>query len=539
VLGLWLGVAWAGGGPQNVMVLYNADVPDSVGVAEHYEAARGLPAGHLCGLVGIGEDEVYLSLEDYKAWVLSPLGDCLSALPQPEDIDYLVVARGLPYQVEAGGYTVSLSAALQVYQMPSPTGSGLLIDDGHPEGYAYIYNPYYKSGRTGDFTLENYYAGWYTSASGITRSRNQPEAFERDHEPTGYGDDLFIVTRLDGFDYQDARDVVDRGVASDGTFPGADFLCMHGADSARGARDPECEFAIQKLQELGLAATWLAEFDGSLTGYEVVAYFTGAASVQGAIDGQSYVPGAITCNLTSYGAVPNNFFCDESGDSCPASESQTSIARYIRAGATGAHGTVNEPYNNVFPNAGALIHYGLGYSLGESYFFNQLFLYWQNLTIGDPLATPFAERPVVTLSTTTLPLNEPLVITATHPDSIEVVRLYLDDVLIAEAEGEVLEWIAEGYSAGDTLSLRAVAESGDVTLTVPGWSQEETTVRARTQGWTLDTVTLAEPSSADTGTGTAPDDKEPGGCSCNASAGALSGAWLLLVAALGARRRHR
>ena len=81
------------------------------------------------------------------------------------------------------------------------------------------------------------------------------------------------------------------------------------------------------------------------------------------------------------------------GKTCPASEAQTAIARYVRAGATGVHGAVNEPLNNVFPNAGALLLYTFGYSLGESWFYAQRFLYWQNLHLGDPLATPYGTRP--------------------------------------------------------------------------------------------------------------------------------------------------
>lgn len=499
---MWLGTAWAGGGPQNVMVLYNAEVPDAESVAAHYADVRDLPAGHRCGLSGIAEDETELSLGDYTAWVLSPLEDCLSALPQPEDIDYLVVVRGLPYRVEAGDYTVSLSAALQVSRLPSPTGSGLVIDDGHPDGYAYIVNPYYNSGTVADFEDENDYASWYTSASGISRTRRQPAAFERDSLPANYGDHIFIVTRLDGFDYQDARDIVDRGAAADGTFPSASFLCMHGADPARGARDPECAFAIQRLKDLGQAATWLPEFDGALSGHEVVAYFTGAAELRDGIDGLTYVPGAITCNLTSYGAKPQNFFCDDSGEVCPGNESQTSIARHIRAGATGAHGTVNEPYNNVFPNAGALLHYRLGYSLGESYFFNQRFLYWQNLIIGDPLATPFSERPTVTPPADSLPVGAELTASATHPDGVGEIRLYVDDRLVAAAAGDSLSWQPEGYAPGDTVTLRVVAESEDVEVPTPGWSQDEVLVRTRTQGWSLSTLSITKATAEDTAANT-------------------------------------
>ena len=112
-----------------------------------------------------------------------------------------------------------------------------------------------------------------------------------------------------------------------------------------------------------------------------------------AIAGNTFVPGAIADNLTSYGAAISTSRATRTAPTCPASESQTSIARFIRAGATGAHGTVNEPLNNVFPNAGTMLHYTFGYSMGESYFFNQRFLYWQNIHLGDPLATPYGKRP--------------------------------------------------------------------------------------------------------------------------------------------------
>lgn len=507
------GVAWGGGGPTNVMVVYNVQVGDAENVAEQYALARDLPAGHLCGLEGISEAESAITLATYQDWVLAPLAECLASLPQPEDIDYLVVVRGLPYRVEVGEYTVSLSAALQVSSMPSEAGDGLLVEGGNPDGYAHIENPTYIAGSTADFELSNPYAAWYTSASGITRSRRQPEAFERSGIVEPYRDNVFIVTRLDGFDYQDALDLIERGVASDGTFPNAPLLCMHGADDARGARDPECAFAVEKLAELGREGLWIDAFDAALSGHEVAAYFTGAADLQGAIAGQSYVAGAITCNVTSYGAVPTNFVCDDSGEVCPEKEVQTSVARFVRAGATGAHGTVNEPYNNVFPNAGALLHYAMGYSLGESYFFNQRYLYWQNVVLGDPLATPYAERPTVSISDAVLAVGEPLTVTASHPHGIRAIRLYIDDVLVAEGEGAQLQWSVVGLLAGDSVTVRAVAESEDAQWSTPGWPQEETLVRDRTQGWVLSTLSItADPNDAQDTALTPPEEEEVSGC---------------------------
>ena len=160
---------------------------------------------------------------------------------------------------------------------------------------------------------------------------------------------------------------------------------MEGADSARAARDPECEYATRMLSAAGFNAEYLGPHDSALSGRTVGAYLTGAANLRGAIDGLEYAPGALTDNITSYGALPRNWFCDVTGESCPENEAQTAIARFVRAGATGAQGTVAEPYNFAFPNAGLLLLYTFGYNLGESYLFNQKYLYWMNTVVGDPL----------------------------------------------------------------------------------------------------------------------------------------------------------
>ena len=166
---------------------------------------------------------------------------------------------------------------------------------------------------------------------------------------------------------------------------------------ARGARDPECEFLTRQLAQDGLPARWLSPFDGQLANQEVAALFTGTTSLQDGIDENIWVPGAVACNLTSYGAVPANFHCSADGLTCPENESQTSIARFVRAGATAAHGTAAEPLNNTFPNAGALLLYSAGYNLAESFLFSQRYLYWQNVLLGDPLVTPYATRPQVSV----------------------------------------------------------------------------------------------------------------------------------------------
>ncbi len=511
VLGAVEPKARAGGGPANVLVLFNADSGDASDLAHYYAQQRAIPANRLCGLSGIDPGSRSISFDDYVLQIHDPLVACIQGVPQPDDIDYIVIVRGLPYRVDLpdGGYRTSLSAMIQVLDARSTTDGTALA--GQPQVMsgshfaASVRNPVYlqANAQPGDFTVENQYSGWYQAATGIVRSSVQPHSFRSsDEHLSGQWDltgNLFVVTRLDGFDFQDARALVDRAVQSDGSFPTAEILCMAGSDSARGARDPECEFATRYLSAAGFNALYLESFDGSLSGHDVAAYLTGTANLRDAIAGNSYVPGAITGNLTSTGAAPGNFFCNEDGTVCPASESQTSIARFVRAGATGSHGTVAEPLNNVFPNAGALLLYTFGYNLGESYFFNQRYIYWVNLYLGDPLASPYAERPQVEIGPADLPLGEAITVDATHPAGIAELRIYVDGTRVARGFGEHLEYRPDGLSVGDRFSLLAVALANNQIETRPGWPQEVQSPQPDIQGWASQEVTMVEARPHDAG----------------------------------------
>jgi uncharacterized protein (TIGR03790 family) len=553
---LWSTAAFAGLGPAGVLVLYNADDPDAADVAQAYADARSLPPGHQCGLTGLDPSTTEVSWADFDALVRTPLEACLAALPQPDEIDALVTVRGLPYVVDLDEYVVGMEAALQV-------GHGTMLGAeiaGSPQSLsgpvyaASVFNPDFvgigAQCSPDDLALTNPYQGWYVASCGLQAADKLPRAFHRDarHDWLDAGvydlsHELFVVTRLDGFDYDDALALVDRGVAADGAFPTAPFLCLQGGDEARAARDPECELTTRLLASAGVPSEWVAPFDPALAGHEVSAYFTGADGLTGAIDGNTFAPGAIVDNLTSYGAVPQNFFCDPTGTTCPAYESQTSIARFVRAGATGAHGTVAEPLNNPFPNAGAMILYASGYSLGESFLYAEQLLYWQNLVLGDPLATPFAERPVVTVEGS-VAADEPLVVSATHPDGVDQVVLYVGGVRVAEADGDTLSW-THGAAPGDQLDVLAVAVAGDHSFDRPGWPVATQLARAGVQGWTAATIAVGPGSAGTTtsadGTTTAGgggSGKPEGGCGCGSAPGA-GGVGLVLAGLAGRRRRRR
>ncbi|MCB9744352.1 MAG: hypothetical protein H6740_17270 [Alphaproteobacteria bacterium] len=541
--------ALAGGGPMNVLVVYNADDPDAVGLTEAYAQARSVPEAQLCGLSGVDPTADAMGHEGYISLVLEPVMACLAALPQPEEIHFLTLIKGLPYRVDLPAYSVSLDAALQILDTRASLGATRLAGQAQARGDGYYYasipNPVVAttSGYSQDFTLENPYMGWYVSASGLTREATWPAAHDRMAVgPDGGWDfegNLFAVGRLDGFTYEDAAALIERALLAEQARPEGEWLCMQSADSARGARDPECELTTRRLAGQGLDATWLEPHDANLEGREVVAYFTGAAGLTGAIDGQTYAPGAVVDNLTSYGAVPNNFRCSEDGATCPANESQTSIARFVRAGATAVHGTVAEPLNNVFPNAAALLFYANGYSLGESWLYSTWHLYWQNIWLGDPLLTPWAERPVVS-APETLPEGELLTLSAPHPDGVAELILYIDGARVAAAEGDSLS-VELQATEGESLDLMVVAVAENAPFTPTDWPVAEVLPQPSVQGWAHGTLTLTEAlpdedtAVLDSGLD---DPKTSGRCaSTTGTSGAPS--LLLALALLLARRRDR
>jgi hypothetical protein len=533
-------LARAGGGPENVLVLYNADVEhpgwpdDPYEIAELYRAARCIPRAHFVPVHGLPEARLpeagslqthTITVQQYEAHVLAALDQALQSLPHPEDIDYLVVVRGLPYRVDlepavsAPNDCASLTAMLGVYRAERVDQPGdFLYDEPHPVS---IYPPYRRP------TVENphWYGGEYVSGD---YPAGDPVPVPEPPVPAGwdFGDDLFIVTRLDGFDYTDARALVERGTAADGTFPartpvpgapcaGAPcasghgaltILAMAGRDAARRIRDSECRFALEHLDP-GFCSEYLAQHDVDLSGRSLAAYFTGSAALAthfpadgDALSGNCFVPGALSCNLTSSAGNPTNFFCDSDGD-CPpfddssgqSSEQQSSVARLIRHGVTGAHATVAEPFSHAFPGAGTLLLYTFGYNFAESFFFTQPYLHWQNTYFGDPLTTPYAERPAVTLGETSLAGDERLTVTASHPHGIARIRVYVDGIRRADAASAgggpsaTIELGLQGLSSG-LHEVLAVATAVNALVERPSWPEPLQHPQPDVQGWACGTL---------------------------------------------------
>ena len=183
---------------------------------------------------------------------------------------------------------------------------------------------------------------------------------------------------LAGQSFQDVKRLIDRGVASDYTYPTGTGYLLDTWDKSRSVRAVLFEGTVKalgdafRLQKL--------EANSIRDKKDVLFYFTGRANVPD-LQTLRFLPGAIADHLTSAGGQ-----LTDSG--------QMSSLRWLEAGATGSYGTVVEPCNHLakFPVPAVVMwRYAEGNSLIEAYW-KSVASPGEGVFIGEPLAKPFAPR---------------------------------------------------------------------------------------------------------------------------------------------------
>jgi uncharacterized protein (TIGR03790 family) len=182
---------------------------------------------------------------------------------------------------------------------------------------------------------------------------------------------------LAGENLDSVKELIDRGVAADGSHPAGTAYLLSTSDRARNTR---ARFypGIQFMQSDRFRVKTFSK-DILQHRTDVMFYFTGLVSVDG-IDSNTYRPGAMADHLTSAGGKLTG-------------SSQMSSLRWLSAGATGSYGTVVEPCSFVqkFPRPNIVINrYLNGETLLEAYWKS---VEWpgQGVFIGEPLAAPFRD----------------------------------------------------------------------------------------------------------------------------------------------------
>lgn len=521
-------IAHATPGPDSVAVLANADVPGSVALAMAYAAARDVPARQVCTISMPATDDI--TLDEYTTRILAPLHACLGTI-EPR-IEAIVVMRGVPLRVTIpidGDRHVSLAAALGTWRS-TVTGSTTPLLGTSPGrtvscgGTSTCYAARVPNGYS-PLGIEPFEAGFSTTSGGV------------DQQPV-------LVTMLHGRTDADAMRLIDAARTAEASAPHGELLLMRGADGARGVLDPSYDAIAAELTTRGLDAS-VVDFASDLTGHTLAGFATGTASLGTTIEGNTYASGALVDNLTSFGAVPQNF--------ATSGESQVSIARWVAAGVGGVHGTVDEPLNNCFPSREFLVRYADGATLAEAFHGSIPFAYWLNLVLGDPMLAPYARRPTVAIGGVTdhatLASASTITITASPPSGRTIAHLALfvngEEVTSVDGAASLSHCLAITSGPIEVLAVattNVAAETDPQPWPAKGWtmlhltgSAASTTCAAPDAG-PVDAGSVDASASADAATATPP---PAASCGCRASTRAPFGSLGLLGLALAWWRLRR
>ena len=312
-------------GPNELAVIVNDADPLSVKVAEYYKTRRQIPGINMVH-VNFQAGQAMMKAGEFQS--VKKVVDAAT----PRNVQAFVLTWTIPYRVECMSVTYAFAVGFD--------NRGYCTPECRPTKLS----PYFNS------------------------SSRRPY------------DDYHIrpTMSLAGVNFAQVKALIDRGIASDYTYPEGVGYLVSTNDKERNVRAALYPEIIQRLS--GVVDLRLVKADLIINRKKIMYYFTGAVKVR-ALDSLQFLPGAIADHLTSTGGQLTD-------------SDQMSSLRWLEAGATGSYGTVSEPCNFLakFPHPGIVMSfYSQGESLIEAYWKS---VAWpsQGIFIGEPLAAPFARR---------------------------------------------------------------------------------------------------------------------------------------------------
>jgi uncharacterized protein (TIGR03790 family) len=376
-------MARAGG--DEVVVLYNTRVPASKTVAEHYAAARQVPARQIFGFA-LTTNEV-ITRADFTDFLQKPLADDLESAGLWKVGTVKIPASGaIPAHSEDRVTETKIRYAVCCYGMPlkiAPSLSSDTANDSHvrPEfrrdeaavDSELAWLPLLKMNVNLVGPLPNLLYGC-TNRSMMTPLNG-----------------VLMVTRLDGPTPEIANSLVDKALAAESNgFWGRAYF------DARDLRTNDIYYlgdewmsgSARVCRQLGFDVdldTNAATFPVSYPMSQIAIYagwYDENVSGPLSLPHVEFMPGAFAYHLHSFSADTLR------------SETAHWCGPLLAKGATCTMGCVYEPYLQFTPNVAFFLEsWGNGYTFGEAAWASQPALSWQTTIIGDPLYRPFGRPP--------------------------------------------------------------------------------------------------------------------------------------------------
>jgi uncharacterized protein (TIGR03790 family) len=312
----------SGFSPSDLAVIVNSADPDSIELGAYYQKKRNIPPENIITVSFPAKRAVMLveTFNEIKARV-----DSLT----PPHIQAYALAWTQPYRVGC----MSVTSAFALGFDKAYCAGGCKPTKPHP----YIYS-------SSDHPFQEY--------------------------------NIRPTMSLAGSNIEQAKALIDRGVAADGTAPTGTAYLLETKDKKRSVRAIDYAKTISSLDSRIDIKHIKAQ--RIINKSDVLFYFTGLTTVRD-IKTNRYIPGAIADHLTSAGGKLDD------------SSKQMSILRWLEAGATASYGAVVEPCNfpQKFPHPALVIdRYTQGDSLIEAYW-KSVVMPGQGVFVGEPLANPY------------------------------------------------------------------------------------------------------------------------------------------------------
>lgn len=368
--------------PAHLLVVYNANDPDSKSLAEYYAARRDIPAERILSISCPVTEEVtrtqysetirepIISYLCQKNWITRRseqvrIGNRMMELlvTTHNDIWAIVLMRGVPLKIAPDDNVEGALQAqpeLQTNAAAVDSELALLPVFGLPYG-GYVPNAFFDA-----------------NATGIVRAG--PELAIK----------LILVTRLDGPTPDDVRRMIDDSIYAE-----TNRLAGEAVIDSRGKTDVKDTYTqgdtwLRKTRDLLTLDGWSVKFDdkdavlpATDPSNQVALYmgwYSGNAEGPWITPPNRFVPGAIAYHLHSFSA------------STVRSKTSNWVGPLIDHGADATMGTVYEPYLALTPHMDIFTKRLLdGNYFAEAAYASQVGLSWMVTVVGDPLYCPFRQ----------------------------------------------------------------------------------------------------------------------------------------------------
>ncbi len=355
---------------DRMLVVYNADEPDSLTVAEHYVAARGLPESALCPTTPGGTTVIDASA--YSAGVGTAVLACIDG--RWDHWLQFVTVWGMPYRVDGAARDLADSANVV------PAALDALLTQPHHHD---------------DLPVSPTFAPYYQAADSMNGVYDPGVPFAEWADAPG--SPYYLVTRLDGVTPDDAARLVDDALAVEAGAPLTGLAYVDRGWQDRGTSDDfgsyqAVEWELSRLAQIFEAAGFETVYDETsteigtdpapLTGPDAL-YYGGWYSFDNYNDVWDWNFGSISLHFDSCSA------CDPRGGT-------NWSASVLQRGSIATMGAVAEPYvAGLMAYDQFYLYLFQGFTLAEAFYMATPVGEWMAMFLGDPLYAPYANEPLL------------------------------------------------------------------------------------------------------------------------------------------------